>query len=169
MSTVSKKRSVRIAGDQSLIAGIQKFLAQYPSLYVGSQSLTPAAIVQVLQNRINTGQAAQTAEAARTAAVKADKDESANTAAFEQSLRAVIHGMFSESPDTLAVFGLKPRQPHKETVAIRAEAVAKAKATRLARHTLGPKQKLEITGQTTPAAPSGPAPTPPVTPTTPKT
>ena len=64
MSTQVKKRSDQIAADQALLAGVQKFLVQYPSLYVGGQSMTPSAIVTALQNRINANQAAQAAEVA---------------------------------------------------------------------------------------------------------
>jgi|HubBroStandDraft_1064217.scaffolds.fasta_scaffold203297_2 hypothetical protein len=167
MSPQSNKRSEQIASDQALIAGIQKFLMSYPSLTVGSQTLTPAALVQLLQNRINANQAAQTADAARTAAVQANRDERAETAAVRQSLRLLVLAMYSHSPDTLAVFGLKPRPPSKKTVATKAEAQVKAKATRKARNTMGPKQKLGITGTTTTAS-SGSS-TPPAPPASPKT
>jgi hypothetical protein len=159
MSTQVKKRSDQLASDQALLAGVQKFLSQYTSLSVGSQSMTPAAIVQVLQNRINANQAVQAAEAARTAAVKANRDERASTATFEQALRQVVRGMYSQSADTLAVFGMKPRKSSQTSVATKSEAVAKNKATRVARHTMGPKQKSEITGET-PAATSGASPHP---------
>jgi hypothetical protein len=165
MST-TQTRTQQIAADQALIAGVQKFLMSYPSLPVDGQTLTPTAIVQFLQDRISANQAAQAAEAARTAAVKANQNERAKTAAMWQSLRQIVQGMYSSSPDTLAVFGLKPRRASTETVTTRAAAAVKAKATRKARGTLGPKQKLEITGAT-PAAPSGPT-TPPVAPTPPK-
>jgi hypothetical protein len=152
MSTEIKKRSEQIAADQAMAAGVQKFLVQYPALTVGSQSLTPAAIVTVLQNRINANVAVQTAEAAHTAAVKANLLERSQTSTFESALRQMVQGMFSQSPDTLAVFGLKPRKSTKKTVATKAETVAKAKATRAARHTMGSKQKLEITGATVAAS-----------------
>jgi hypothetical protein len=159
MSTQVKKRSDQLVSDQALLAGVQKFLVQYPSLFVGSQSMTPAAIVQIIQNRISANQAVITAEAAHNAAVKANRDERASTATFESALRQVIQGMYSQSPDTLAVFGMKPRKSAKISVATRSEAVAKNKATRVARHTMGPKQKSEITGAT-PAATSGSSPAP---------
>ena len=161
-----------------MLAGVQKFLVQYPSLYVGGQSMTPSAIVTALQNRINASQAAQAAEVARAAAVKANLNERAQSATFEQGLRQVVQGMYSQSPDTLAVFGLKPRKSTKKTVATKTEAVAKNKATRAARHTMGPKQKLEITGATPAAGNSGTSPAPaaasgtspaPASPTTPTT
>jgi hypothetical protein len=178
MSTEIRKRSDQIAADQALLAGVQKFLVQYPSLTVGSQSMTPAAIVTALQNRINANLAVQTAEAARTAAVKANLVERSQSATFESGLRQMVQGMFSQSPDTLAVFGLKPRKSVTKTVETKAKAVAKTLATRAARHTMGSKQKLEITGATA-AASNGVTATTPVTasgtspaaesPTTPKT
>jgi hypothetical protein len=150
MSTTSHSRSARIAADQALLAGVQKFLMSYPSLSVDGQTMTPANIVQFLENRINAAQAAQTAEAARTAALKSESDVRAQTAAEQLSLRQIAQGMFSGTPDNLAVFGLKPRKASSETATTRAAAAVKAKATRKARGTLGPKAKLEITGGSTP-------------------
>lgn len=149
-----------------MITGIQKFLAQIATLPVGGTNMTPASIVTVFQNRITIGQAAQTAEAARTAAVKADRDERTNTAAFVQAFRRIVVGMFQQAPDTLAVFGLTAPKARKTSVATKATAVAKNKATRVARGTVGPKKKLSIKGTATTtgnggaAAPAGTATTP---------
>jgi len=148
-------RNNRIAADQALIAGIQKFLTSYPSLPVDGQTMTVTAIVQLLQDRINASQAALAAEAAHVAAIKAESDVRAKTAASQLSLRQIVQGMFSGSPDSLAVFGLKPRKASSETATTRAAAAVKAKATRKARGTLGPKAKLAITGST-PATPTPP-------------
>ena len=54
-----QSRNQQIAADQALIAGIQRFLMSYPSLSVDGQVMTPAAIVQFLQDRINASQAAR--------------------------------------------------------------------------------------------------------------
>ena len=155
MST-PKTRNARIAADQALLAGVQKFLMSYPSLSVDGQTMTPANIVQFLQNRINASQAAQTAEAARTAAIKSESDVRAQTAAQQLSLRQIVQGMFSGTPDNLAVIGLEPRRASSETATTRAAAAVKAMATRKARGTLGPKAKLKITGSSTPATPTPP-------------
>jgi hypothetical protein len=149
-------RNQQIAADQALIAGVQKFLASYPSLSVDGQTMTPTAIVQFLQDRINASQAAQAAEAARTAALKDESDVRAKTTAPRQSLRQMVQGMYSGSPDDLAVFGLKPKKASSETATTRAAAAVKAKATRKARGTLGPKAKLAITGSSTPVTPTPP-------------
>jgi hypothetical protein len=168
MTNTNNKRGDRIAADQAMINGILKFLAQIATLPVGATNMTPADIVKILQDRVNAGQAVQTADAARTAAVKADRDERAKTSAFMQALRRIVLGMFQEAPDTLAIFGLTAPKVRKSKVATKAAAVAKNKATREARGTVGPKKKLTIKGAV-PTAPATPAPTEGPTAATPAT
>ena len=158
MTTTKNKRGDRVTADQAMITGTQTFLAQLATLPVGGKNMTPADIVAVFQARIAKANAAITAEAAKTAAVKADHDERANTAVFVLAFRRIVLGMFQENPDTLAAFGMKAPKPHAPSAATLAAAVAKNKATRTARGTVGPKKKLAIKG-TIPAAPA-PAPTP---------
>jgi hypothetical protein len=169
MTTKSNKRTDQISADQAMINGIQKFLSQLTSLTVGSQSLAMTDIVKVFQDRIDAGKAVQTATATRTTAVKANRDERQKTSAFVQAFRQIVVGMFRQSPDTLAVFNLTAPRAGKRTVATKSVAVAKGKATRKARNTMGSKQKKDIKGTvpatgtapaTTPAATSGPAPAP---------
>jgi hypothetical protein len=147
-----QSRSQKLTGDQQMADGVQKFLNTLASLPVGSTSVTPADMVKVLQDRIASGKAVLAADAARAAAVKADRDKRAQTAAFVQSLRRIVLGMFSQSPDTLAAFGLKAPKAVKKTVEAKSAAVAKSKATRAARGTKGTKQKKAIKGGTTTAA-----------------
>jgi hypothetical protein len=165
--TTSNKRSDRMSADQAMADGVQKFLAQLASLPVGSRIVTPADIVKVFQDRIDAGKALKTAEAARTAAVKADRDVRAQTSVFVQACRRVVQGMFFESPDTLAAFGLKAPKAAKKKVAVKAAAVVKSKATRTARNTLGKKAKLAIHGSpsTAKSSPTA-APEAPAKPTT---
>jgi len=165
MTNTNNKRGDRISADQAMINGIQKFLAQFATLPVEGKNMTPADIVKVFQDRINTANAAQTADAARATAVKADRDERAATATITAAVRRIVLGMFNANPDTLAVFGLKVLKTRKPKVATKAVAIAKNKATRTARSTVGPKKKLTIKG-TVPAdnggapAPATAAPTP---------
>jgi hypothetical protein len=156
-----------MSADQAMADGVQKFLAQLASLPVGSRIVTPADIVKVFQDRIDAGKALKTAEAARTAAVKADRDVRAQTSVFVQACRRVVQGMFFESPDTLAAFGLKAPKAAKKKVAVKAAAVVKSKATRTARNTLGKKAKLAIHGSpsTAKSSPTA-APEAPAKPTT---
>jgi hypothetical protein len=165
MSTATN-RNGQLAGDQKMIDGVQKFLSKFASLPVGSQTVTPADMVKVLQDRISATNAAVTAEAAQAAAVKAHRDTRKQSATFVSSLRRMVQGMFSQSPDTLAAFGLKPLKASKPKVATKATALAKSTATRKARNTMGKKQKKAVKG-TVPAANSGPTTTPATPPTKP--
>jgi hypothetical protein len=96
------------------------------------------------------------------------KHEGTDLARHRADFRLVA---FAGSIDTLADFALKARKPRTPlTPEQKAAAVAKAEATRAARHTMGPKQKAAIKGTvpatapaTQPAAPA-PAPATPVTP-----
>jgi hypothetical protein len=160
------KRADRLADDQKMIDGTQKFFAQNATLTFGSQTMTPAAIAAVFQHRIRTGKAVVDADAIRAAAVKADRDERATTMKVVNAFRRFVVATFTESPDTLATFGLKARKVGKAKVEVKAQAVAKGKATRVARATKGRRQKKAIHG-TAPAATSGTTPVTGTTPTTP--
>jgi hypothetical protein len=121
--------------------------------------LTPAEIVKVFQDRVDVTKAAAQAEAARTSAVKAERDKRDGTNAFAQSFRRMVVGMFSQSPDTLAKFGIKaPKaflpQAKKPTVATKSAALVKTKATRAQRKTMGTKQK-KVLSKTAPTPPQG--------------
>jgi hypothetical protein len=160
-------RAVRLADDQKMIDGIQKFLASNATLTFGSQIMAPVDIVAVFQKRIQTAKAALDADAVRLAAVKADRDERATTAKVVNAFRRWVVATFTESPDTLAIFGLKAPKARKVKVVVKAQAVAKSEATRVARGTKGSRQKKAIHGTVTPAT-SGTT-TAPGTPTTPAT
>jgi hypothetical protein len=165
MTNISTKRSDKVSDDQAMIDGVQKFLGKLAQLPVGSQMVTPDQIVQVYKDRLAAGQAVITAEAARAAAIAVEKDKRTSTAAFVRSFRRMLQGMFSASPDTLAVFHLTPVKAPKRTVATKSAAVAQSKATRAARGTKGKKQKAQIKGAVVEATNVAPAPAPaPATP-----
>jgi hypothetical protein len=158
-----QNRNLRIAADQQMIAGVQQHLGQLASIPVLGQSMTPTAIVAVLQERIGTGQAAIAAAAARAAATKADELELTKTDAFVSALRLVVQGMYKQTPGTLADFGLKDRKVAKPSAETKAAAAAKSKATRAARHTMGKNQKKAIHGTVVSPAPA-PSPASPASP-----
>ncbi len=154
--------------NQKMIEGVQGHLAD-KSFIVGDKSYAAKDVIAVYQGRVTTGQAVVTARAAWQAAVKADRDQRAQTAVFVGAFRAIVQGMYQD-PGTLADFGLAPRKSTKKTVETKATAVAKTLATRKARGTMGKKEKSKIKGDITaePSA-SGSEAKPPAasTPTTP--
>jgi hypothetical protein len=145
MSTNTKNNRVQqLAAEQKLIDGTQQFLSHVSTLPVGSQNVTPADIKQVFEDRIAKGRAAVAATDARTAAVKADRDERKKTQPFVNAFKRIVVGMFLQSPDTLGVFGLKPPKVAKKTAAEKAATVVKVKATRTARGPIGRKQRAKV-------------------------
>jgi hypothetical protein len=144
--------------DKKLLAGVEKDLANQ-SFTVSDKTCTSQDVVNVLQGRISKAQAVEAARAALQAALKAHREERAQTAGFVSAFRAIVKGMYS-SPDTLADFGLSPRKSTKRTLDTKVTAVAKIKATRTARGTKGPKAKAKIKGAAPAANPTTkPAPT----------
>jgi hypothetical protein len=142
MVTKNNSRTDLLAADQSMVAGIQKNLAKLPpSFPLEGQTTTPANMVQVYKDRIATGQAVVEADAVRAAAVKTDKDKRAQTRATALAFKRLVIAMFTQQPDVLGTFGLHAPKPAAKTAAEKAQAAAKAKATRAVLGTKGKKQK----------------------------
>jgi len=164
MSTNPKANHVQQqAADQGLIGGLTKHSATLTSFLVGSTSLKTSDIITILQARIAAANTAQSTRATWQAAVKANANERASTKTLISGVKTQLQVMFAGSIDTLADFGLKPRKvPVARTPEEKAASTAKAKATRAARKTLGPKQKAKVKGTvTTIAAPAASTPTAP--------
>jgi hypothetical protein len=64
---------------------------------------------------------------------------------FQHAMR----NLFGEGSEVLSDFGIAPRRA-KPSVETQAAAVKKREATRLARHTMGPKEKAKIKGAQAP-------------------
>lgn len=146
-----------INSDQKMAAGIKKYLSNVPSLSVAGQDMTPAQLAQLFDERAASTQAVQAATAARTTAVKANRDNRAKTASVVSAFVNIVRGMFSTSPSTLAEFGLTPRKVSQKSTTTKKVAVLKALATRAARHTMGKDQK-EVVQSWVRARPRQPSP-----------
>jgi hypothetical protein len=164
MTTRTKTNNAeQLAADQSLIDGLVKHAATLVTLLIAGNTVQTSALVTVLQARIAAIKLAITTKATFMAAVAAAHAEIANTAALVSGARQALKVAFSGQIETLGDFGLKPPKARTPlTTEQKAAAKAKAAATRAARHTMGAKQKAEITGST--PAPAAPAPAAPETP-----
>jgi hypothetical protein len=144
--------------DQKLIDGLKKHSQTLPSLMIAGSSHPTAAIIAVLQTRIDARNASVLSRATWQTDVKADHDERVKTQAFVSGLRQSLQVAFAGSIDGLADFGLKPRKSRTpRTPEEKAAATAKAKATRALRHTMGSKQKAKVKAAAPQAAPATPA------------
>ena len=155
----NKSRTVLLAADQNLIDGINKNVSKLPASFpVGSVTTTPADVVTLLQQRITTGKAVVLAESAQTAAVQADRAMRAQTQPRLTAFRRIIIAMFLQSPDVLGDFGLAAPKPPLKSAEVKAQAAAKAAATRKAKVAQAPAAAPEPAAPAAaPAAPAKPA------------
>jgi hypothetical protein len=138
----NNSRDALLAADQKLIDGTTKNAAKLPATFpLAKQQTTPADVVTALGQRITSGKAVVQAEAAHTAAIKDDDDVRSQTQKRINAYKRLLIAMFLEQPDILADFGLEPPKTGQKTVAVKAVAAAKAKATREKLGTKGTKQK----------------------------
>jgi hypothetical protein len=135
---------------QELLAGVQKHFATQNTLIMGSASYTPAEIEAQLQTTVDLRAAVNAAKVATKAKLMAEAAQAAKQRSLIAVLSAYVKVAYSQSPDVLADFGLKPR---KATTPLTNEqnalAAAKRAATRAARHTMGAKQKKSVKGDVT--------------------
>jgi hypothetical protein len=171
--TSKKSKTLRATLASQLIAGAKKHLLPGgPPLQVGGASYTVDDLTKKLQSIVDMRAEVNAAKSAAKAKVEEEDAAEPADGSFFDALESVIRGMFP-SVDVLADFGLAPRKRSSLTVEKKAAAVAKAAATRKARHTMGPNQKKVVKGGVTgvvvtpvmaptptPTPPPGPAPSP---------
>jgi hypothetical protein len=169
-SNMPKNRTQQIDGDQKLIAGLNKHVSTVPALVIAGTTIATKDIVATLQPRIDTANAVLPARAGWLAAVQASDTELAKTRTFVSNLKQALLVAFSGQVDALADFGLTAKKPSVMSPETRVAAIAKMKATRAARHTMGSLQKKGIRGDVTgivvtpvETSPTTPAPTTPAT------
>jgi hypothetical protein len=138
--TTSKKegRTNQIAADQMLADGLTQNAKAFGTLTVGSQPYKAADVVKVLQGRITAQKAVIAAEGTLHGAVATAKKELASTHALVKAVKQSLRIMFSDDVTTLATCGLTPEAIPEPTVATKAAAQVKGKATRQARGTPTP-------------------------------
>jgi hypothetical protein len=123
---------------------------------------TTKDIVATLQSRVDSARTVLSTRATWQTAIRTDQELRDTTKTYVSGVKQGLLVAFTAQLDTLSDFGLTARAKHVATPEEKIAAAAKAKATRAARHTLGPKQKAAIKGTvpvTAPAPPAAPAPT----------
>jgi hypothetical protein len=134
---------------QALIAGIQK---QFPngSFTFGNTAYTTATLTQAFQSLANAYSDLNAAHARVKDAGLTLTTMQTQVGPLVRNCKHFIQSAFGTSPQTLADFGMQPTKARTPlTVEQRAAAVAKLRATRKARGTTSPKQKLAVKGDVT--------------------
>jgi len=159
-------RNTQQNSDRKVILAIPKYLANVGNMTLAGHPYAAADLVKLFQSRIDLVDAAAAAHAKWIDAVKADRDQVAQTAVVVRAFKDLLRSMFSTQTETLADFGLTPRKVTKKSVDTKAQAVAQSKATREARSTKGKVQKkavknpVKLTKVVTPVGGTAPAANP---------
>jgi hypothetical protein len=163
ITTSKAPQAAALAGVQALIAGTQK---HFPNgqFTLGNTAYTTASLVQVLQPLADAYSAVSAARLNATDAVAALRTTETKVDPVIRDYVTFLRATFSNAKAQLGDFGLQaPKARTPLPPEQRLAATAKAKATRVARGTVGKKKKLIVKGDVigvtvTPITASGPAP-----------
>ncbi len=142
----NRNRVARMVAERMLLDGLARNASTFQTAVLEGASRTVAEMSAVIQSRLDSAQAVQTARAAWLAAVEEDRATKARTRAYVAGVRQVLVAGFGGEIDTLAGFGLTPRTQHVRSPEEKVAVAAKGAATRAARHTMGPRQREKIRG-----------------------
>jgi hypothetical protein len=159
-NTPKNNKLDQTAADQKLMDGLNKHAQAIPFLLIAGAQVPITQIVATLQARLDATKVVAPARASWQALVQAERDERAKTKALISAVKQALLLAFAGQIDVLADFGLTPRKKVVRTPAEKQAATTKARATRKARHTMGSKQKAEITGENPQGTPAVPPPAP---------
>ncbi len=163
MSTSNRPNTeTALALDQKHVAAIDKYFGSLTSLTFAGQTITPAILKATFQADVTETQALDAAEAQVKQARVTQKAARQKANATRLQLKTYIVANYgAQSVQMLEDFGFSaPKSPGTKTVATKATAIAKAEATRAARHTMGKKQKAAIKGTVAPEATPAASPAP---------
>jgi hypothetical protein len=155
-----RNKNAQLALLRTMIAGILAHFSTVKELTFGGASHAPPAVAQTFQDLLDLDAAFVTAKTKAHDALVAKR---AKVLAVRVLLKQLTQWLLATYTDAsfLADFGLVPR---KTATPLKAQAlvtkVARNRATRTARHTMGKKQKKDIKGSVAQPANSGPADAP---------
>ncbi len=128
-----------------MIEGIRKDLQTVAVLYLGTRTFTPAMLEDFVQARIAAASAILVAKAAWLQSISDYERIDADTSVVIRDLKRFVVSSFGDNSPKLADFGFVGTPPVPWPEEKKKAAVARRAATRKARNTMGPKQRLAIT------------------------
>jgi hypothetical protein len=139
-----RSRGARKAALSKIIKAVGKHLADGRRLYFAGVTYTAASLARAFRAELDSITAVETAEARRRDARLAERTAFKDNRILHRALGLILPATLDAV--ALADFGLRPAKVGYKTVDVRERAVAKAKATRAARRTMGPKQRGRVKG-----------------------
>jgi hypothetical protein len=149
MAAKPKGKSGLVLQVTQLIEGTEKHFPTGTSVTVGSGTFTAPEIASRLQALVTLRKAVDAAKAQTREMLAAEAAAAPALRTLAREVAAFARVVFRNKPAVLADFGIYPKARAPQTVEARAAANAKRAATRVARHTMGSKQKKAIKGGVT--------------------
>ena len=149
--------------EETVIAALAKYAAK-ATFAIGSAPLSSKELQTQLQAHVDASNAAYESRVTHSRLVAAARARREQTAPLLAAVRAYAAVTFGEQSAEFTAFGFKPRKVAQRTAESKAGAVEKLRATRVARHTMGKRQRAAIHGTVPTSSPaSGPGASPPAT------
>jgi hypothetical protein len=134
------------ASYQALVNGLQSTYQPTDTFDTTEGTYTRDELIAQFDAFIGSSETTKAARQGWLAATQAEQAALIQVAPLRAAVRSVIQGRFGKAGLGLAKFGFSPAKTPKKSTTTKAGAVAKTKATRAARHTMGKVQKQGITG-----------------------
>lgn len=161
----NKNKTTRQNANRKIVGAIKKHLSG--SVTLKGVKYAPAKLAKMFQDGIDIADATDMASKAWHVAVATEKGNAQELSGVQSLLQSHVRALFGDASTEYSDFGFVPRTAKAVTAAAKADAVEKRAATRVARHTMGKRQKAGVTGATasvttaptapaTPAAPAAP-------------
>ena len=129
------------------VNGIKKYIPNSKTqIPVAGKMLKTPEVSAVFQNSLDTRGMVTTKRAELKAAQKARDEAEVVRVTTDDALKWYVTNVFGVDSTEAHEIGYAPKKVAEKSVATKQQAVARNKATREARHTMGPKQKEKIKG-----------------------
>jgi hypothetical protein len=120
------------------------------SILLGGQSTTAPQIVAVFTSAIQSNTDLDVAKQAYQQKLAAQQAAFTTAHTLEMNLKSYVYGAYGKENPVVAEFGFPIVKAAFKSALVKAGAAIKSTATRVARHTMGKKEKASIHGGVTP-------------------
>jgi hypothetical protein len=160
---VQKSKPMQQATDQRFIVAFTKYFAKKTKITVNETEYTSDQVTSAVQGRVDTQVNVETTRGLYAQAVAAAKAEVASTKPLYDGAKQIVLARYASNPAVLSEFGLvAKKKAGPKDVAAKQAAIVQMQATRVARHTMGARQKEKIKGVVAPASSDASVSTPSV-------
>jgi hypothetical protein len=132
--------------NRDLIAGIRKHRKVFDQATIGPDRLNADALIARFEAHSNLIDEIDSYESMKRDAIARERQMEPGIRDLRQLVLNGIRAFYGAEAGEVMDFGAKRKRPPRIRIATKAAAVAKRKATRKARGTMGPKQRKRIKG-----------------------